>query len=447
MEATPEQMATWPAPNFDNPDSLRGLVIGLTVPSIALVIVVMAIRLYSKGVLRQALRLDDHIMLAAAITSIPVCAIALHSLNYGLALHIWDQKEEWHVIYNKMGFAADILFPLCCSLTKISLCLTYLRLFPSRTDQIFSFAVITFLILYTLACVGLMLFQCAPIRGYWDVNVESKCINMRVTLLAVAILNSISDFLVYLWPAKPLWSLQLPLKQRLGLILLFSVGCVVCVAGINRYLCPRRPHRHSLSLTKHARMYLLEQYFTSYDLLWNASKVYAFMILEMSLGIVCGCLTSVKALLAVFFPNIFPASSQTTHTRPTYDLSTYNRHRTTRAGSFVPLSNVSTSEFGNRKPENVRVSIVRGNGAGLMHFLPDQGKSTAWVGSDKMAEAEEGEGRQSDVPLGVIKVQTVVVHKEEEASIDLEAQKSRRNDSGSENWTMTGRESTEPVKR
>lgn len=71
---------------------------------------------------------------------------------------------------------------------------------------------------------------------------------MRATLVAIAGLNSLSDFLVYLWPAKPLWSLQLPLKQRIGLILIFAVGATVCVAG---------------SL----RIYFLERYFTSYDLL------------------------------------------------------------------------------------------------------------------------------------------------------------------------------------
>jgi hypothetical protein len=48
------------------------------------------------------------------------------------------------------------------------------------------------------------------------------------------------------YPAKPLWSLHLPIKQRLGLICLFSIGLFVCIAGV-------------------LRMYYLEKFFTSFD--------------------------------------------------------------------------------------------------------------------------------------------------------------------------------------
>lgn len=58
-----------------------------------------------------------------------------------------------------MGFVVDILFPISCSLTKISLCLTYLRLFPSREDRIFCYVLGAFVTLYTAACIFLMLFQ------------------------------------------------------------------------------------------------------------------------------------------------------------------------------------------------------------------------------------------------------------------------------------------------
>jgi hypothetical protein len=80
------------------------------------------------------------------------------------------------------------------------------------------------------------ILRCTPIRGYWEVSAKQSCINIRATLVAVAGLNCASDILVYLWPAKPLWSLQLPLKRRLGLIFIFAVGLVVCVAGICRYV-------------------------------------------------------------------------------------------------------------------------------------------------------------------------------------------------------------------
>jgi hypothetical protein len=85
------------------------------------------------------------------------------------------------------------------------------------------------------------ILRCTPIRGYWEISAQQSCINIRATLVVVAALNSVSDILIYLFPAKPLWSLQLPLKRRLGLISIFTVGLVVCVAGICRFVNPQYP--------------------------------------------------------------------------------------------------------------------------------------------------------------------------------------------------------------
>jgi len=63
----------------------------------------------------------------------------------------------------------------------------------------------------------------------WDPTITQKtCIDFRAAFLAAAALNSFSDFLVFLWPARALWNIQLPVKQRVGLILVFAVGCM-CV--------------------------------------------------------------------------------------------------------------------------------------------------------------------------------------------------------------------------
>lgn len=40
--------------------------------------------------------------------------------------------------------------------------------------------------------------RCKPIQGYWDSSVKFTCIDMRSTLMTIAGLNSLSDFLVYL---------------------------------------------------------------------------------------------------------------------------------------------------------------------------------------------------------------------------------------------------------
>lgn len=85
---TPEEQALWPAPNYNNPDDLHALVIGVTVTTFVLAILrksilctskiiviwltrahaVLITRVLSKRLLRQRLEEDDYLMLAAMVS-------------------------------------------------------------------------------------------------------------------------------------------------------------------------------------------------------------------------------------------------------------------------------------------------------------------------------------------------------------------------------------------
>lgn len=135
-------------------------------------------------------------------------------LNLGLGMHVWDQKPEWHTLYAKvcpwtehlvrctkktqLGFASDMLFPIACSLTKISQCMSYLRLFPGRSNEIFCHVMVVFITMYTAACFFISLLQCRPIRAHWNPETGLECMDMRATLAVVAALNSFSDLMIYL---------------------------------------------------------------------------------------------------------------------------------------------------------------------------------------------------------------------------------------------------------
>ncbi|RMZ69085.1 integral membrane [Pyrenophora seminiperda CCB06] len=369
---SPEEISKWPPPNYTNPEKLHAVVLGFTIPSLILTIVckynpsrvrlascetcpslfplvrfartthhcmtrfdqriradehgclVLGIRFYGKGFLRRILGLDDYIMFAAMAFALPVTIFPMVSLNLGLGMHIWDLRPEWYTPYWKMVYAADLLFPMACSLTKISVCLTYLNLFPSASTKKFCYTMGIFISCYTVACVFMSLFQCSPITAYWDPNVEPTCIDMGVALEVIAALNSFSDCVVYLWPAKPLWSLQLPIRQRLGLIGLFSVGLCVCITGI-------------------LRMYYLKVFFESYDMHWHGTAVWIVMVLEVDIGIICGCLSGVKPVMGVLFPALF-GSSQHSQSGEGTRKTTHGRPNTHHSFMFKPLSEVSSKK-------------------------------------------------------------------------------------------------------
>jgi hypothetical protein len=118
----------------------------------------------------------------------------------------------------------NILFALSVSVTKISICVTYLRLFPTKLDKVFSWTMIVYSTALGVAVALAMLLQCNPIAKMWDSTIDGTCINFKLMLLITGIMNSVSDCAVYLWPIRALSGLQLPTKQKVGLVIMFGFG-------------------------------------------------------------------------------------------------------------------------------------------------------------------------------------------------------------------------------
>jgi hypothetical protein len=183
-----------------------------------------------------------------------------------------------------------------------------------------------FVAAYTLTCVVLMLTQCYPLVGYWDKEVKIHCVDMRANMITIGAINTATDFLVYLWPARYLWRIQLPLKQRLGLVFVFTCGLIVCVAGV-------------------FRMIYLQRYFTNIDLLWDAALTTSLAIVEVNIGIVCGCLPCVKPFLARLLPSLFASTRRAGKTGQSYPFKDISAQLADKGGSTSVLREENIGEI------------------------------------------------------------------------------------------------------
>jgi hypothetical protein len=80
-------------------------------------------------------------------------------------------------------------------------------------------------------------FVCAPPSLFWDTAAQAaapeKCLSQPTQQMFFnlnGICNIIQDVSIYLLPIPMLWSLQMPLRQKVALGALFSVG-LVAVGG------------------------------------------------------------------------------------------------------------------------------------------------------------------------------------------------------------------------
>ena len=109
-----------------------------------------------------------------------------------------------------------------------------------------------------------------PISAYWTLSfVPQHCINERVHLVIEGTFNIIYDFVTVLIPIPIVMRLNLPLRQRIIVALLFGMGFVVCFAGV-------------------VRTYYMYRVTDGYhDVTWDAYPVWFGTAIELYLGIVC----------------------------------------------------------------------------------------------------------------------------------------------------------------
>ncbi|KAL3471573.1 hypothetical protein BJX99DRAFT_266619 [Aspergillus californicus] len=287
---TLEQMLTWPDPNYENPhDPLDPVIYGVNIPLMVLMTVFVAGRFLSRTYLvRNALGLDDWTMLVAYVLAMAMSACQLLEPTCGIGRHLYDVKPEWYASLGKLTVAIQCLFAPCSAMTKISICLTYLRLFPSRTNKWFNYFSLVILTGFGISTTVTMLLQCIPLSDIWAVfkpMSEKRCLDSEKFFIAAAAINSITDCMVYLWPIHYLWKVKLSLTKRVGLIVCFGVGVLICIAGIVR-------------ITWQVR------FANSWDQTYNGGIIFIIVGVECNLGIICGCLPGVRPLISKIFPSL-----------------------------------------------------------------------------------------------------------------------------------------------
>jgi hypothetical protein len=229
------------------------------------------------------------VLLTAACFSISMTAMVwrLYHLGYGMGADLTPVENNYPI--GRISLALFSMFPMCYSMIRISILLTYLKLFPSQTNRWLCWALCGLQIVYSLWAGLTTLLQCKPINSYWNKTMEGwECNKPRNQDFAILTLNSCFDLIVYIWPAQYLYKLNLPLKSRLELIVAFSIGVV--------YVSPRASRStRVLTCTRNlglsfARLSLLVTMYSTEEWMRYGPPGVLIIILESHVGIICASL-------------------------------------------------------------------------------------------------------------------------------------------------------------
>ncbi|KAF3940493.1 hypothetical protein ABW19_dt0206463 [Dactylella cylindrospora] len=337
MSGGERQPSSFFFPNYDDPEVKGSYLQPVIITLMVLSGTITGLRIITRSWVLRSLGIDDWVILPALVTAFALSVLNIKSLDYGWGRHIWDIRQTEWVIIRQYMFACQLLFTYSVAFTKFSILIFYLRFCTTKRFRIAIWVTFGLLAAWTISMTGIIVFQCTPVSAFWKeirlIDNRTGCLPNEVDLVLLhGILSVVLDLLVLLLPIPTVVRLSLPLKQKIGLIAMFSLGLIVCLAG-------------------GLRIANIRSVIVTLDASWYGYDLWIYTSTEAHVGIICASIPSLKPLLGLVFPrfaNTYAVGSKArTASRPYQDDVEFGRSGRNSKG--YPLGSVIESRVGSEE--------------------------------------------------------------------------------------------------
>lgn len=133
-----------------------------------------------------------------------------------------------------------MLYGPTISVIKLSILLLYLHIFaPSRRTRVLVYGGIIVVFVGNLTLYTLYAIFCIPRHEKSPLGLGThQCFHQRVHLnLAAGIFNALTDYYILWIPLPIVWGMNLPLKKKIGVALVFLQGLLYDIKSLLSILC------------------------------------------------------------------------------------------------------------------------------------------------------------------------------------------------------------------
>lgn len=141
--------------------------------------------------------------------------------------HGWEMPLSKYLLFVEAPYQLPILYnPVKCG-AKLTLLLLYRRLAPMRWFQMIVWFVICVVVGSSIAIMFTTIFPCRPVSTTWDITITNTiCVDRPAVYKATAIPGAITDLMVLAVPIPIVVTLQISMRQKLGLVFIFGIGAM-----------------------------------------------------------------------------------------------------------------------------------------------------------------------------------------------------------------------------
>ncbi|CAO2651442.1 Nn.00g040120.m01.CDS01 [Neocucurbitaria sp. VM-36] len=338
--------------SLENSDRGQGLAsqnacVGVATALTAFSIVIVALRVYTRAFIVRNVGRDDAAILVALLLTVAYLITIFVLRDNGLGFSGRVLTPEQMVNQIRTTLAIEIIYYFLINAIKISILFFYLRIAAAKQ--------------FEHLCKGTIYFL-ATFCGMWDLTgmVQGKCINTTALFYSTSSVNIAVDIWILVLPVTTLLKVRRPGREKLALIVIFSLGIFSCIASI-------------------VRLHAIRIYTESKDPFFDSVPINLWSMVEVNMGILCASIPALKALF-----------SKTQRERS--QNSAYQYHSRERSGGKTPGNGSSGNGSAGTVIQNEVIDLkAMENGGGVPR--PDTRRSSnggggAWLASDSEFEEQ-----------------------------------------------------------
>lgn len=260
--------------NLDNPPNENDVVIGVLSLFLFLAGGLILIHMYAKVFFLKKVRFEDYLIIPIAGTYVAFNVFWLKiAVTPGLGhfVHIWDFRFKNLAPFYHNVFLSIQLYGATMLVLKPAILLSWCHIFAANNPRGYFFwiCIVVSVINVLNFFLGIVIesTSCTPQAAWWDKTVPGKCLDTEILALTTAIINLVLDVVILILPQRTIWKLQMSLKKRLSVSIVFIVGALATISAA-------------------ARLATSQIYVSSPDLTYNTSQTGLWLAAEMTAGIV-----------------------------------------------------------------------------------------------------------------------------------------------------------------
>ncbi|KAL2158839.1 hypothetical protein VTH06DRAFT_4031 [Thermothelomyces fergusii] len=258
-----------------------GTIIACVVVMNCLSAFVVSLRFYVRAKLLRSVKNEDWCILVSMLFCVIFGVFMILECQNGLGRHLADVSKEEYSAYRKWSWIGTLCYNLSLCFTKLSILLLYLRVLTHDYIRKTTWAVMAIVAVYNAWGIGMYLTMCVPIAKVWKAELEGYC-HPTAVWWALTYLHIATDFLIFIIPTPVLVTMTVPLRRKIGLLIVFTFGLFVCLISVIRSI-------------------VLNKLFSLPDRTWELVAIANWSTAEPNAAIVCGCLPTLRPVLAKVF--------------------------------------------------------------------------------------------------------------------------------------------------